>query len=295
MNPIKNEELRMKNEGSLLHSSSFIPKTVLTIAGHDPTSGAGITSDLKTFQHFGVYGLSVITALTVQNTHGVISVSPVDVKLIESQLDALANDFEIEVIKIGMLASEEIVSCVARFVSNHSALVVLDPIIASSNGVRLLSNNAIDRLKSDLLPFVDIITPNYPEASILTGLSVDSNEVAIQAAQILYEMGAKNVLIKGGHSNDRDFSSDLFFDGLDFEWISAPRSPKQVHGTGCLLSASIASFFAKGLSMRESVICAKKYINEMMENAISLGGGRELFQHEFSKSFDTGFASLIIN
>src|ERR1700733_8513804 len=127
MHTSNNEELRIKNEELLLYGSSFLPKTVLTIAGHDPTSGAGVTSDLKTFQHFGVYGLSVITALTVQNTAGVISVNPIDAALVEAQLDALASDIHIDAIKIGMLASKEIVSCVASFISKHSIPTVFDP------------------------------------------------------------------------------------------------------------------------------------------------------------------------
>jgi hydroxymethylpyrimidine/phosphomethylpyrimidine kinase len=299
MNPIKNESAtaeRIKNEELLLRNSSFeLPKTVLTIAGHDPTSGAGITSDLKTFQYFGVYGVSVITAVTVQNTLGVISVVPISAKLVEAQLNTLASDIKIDVVKIGMLASEEIVSCVARFVAKLSVPIVLDPIIASSNGVGLLSDNGISVLKRDLFPLVDIITPNLPEASKLTGLPLDSDKQVIKAAERLHEMGAKNILIKGGHSNDSVSSSDLFFDGRDVEWISASRLAKQVHGTGCLLSSSIASLLATGYSMRESVIFAKNFVTEMMENAVSLGGGRELFQHENPKSYDADFASLIIN
>jgi hydroxymethylpyrimidine/phosphomethylpyrimidine kinase len=290
-----NEELGIRNEELLLQDSSYLPKTVLTIAGHDPTSGAGITSDLKTFQHFGVYGLSVITALTVQNTRCVISVNPIDAALVEAQLEALAIDIHIDSIKIGMLASEEIVSCVVRFLSKHSAPVVLDPIIASSNGVNFLNNKTISILKRDLLPLVDLITPNYPEAWLITGQLLNSNEKIIDAAHALNRMGAKNVLIKGGHSKDDVNSSDLFYDGDEFEWISSPRIAKHVHGTGCLLSASIASLLAKGVPMRESAIFAKDFVTEMMESAVALGRGQQLFQHEFSKSFDADFASLIVN
>jgi len=295
MYTVNNDELGIRNEELILQDSSFFPKTVLTIAGHDPTSGAGITSDLKTFQHFGVYGLSVVTALTVQNTLAVFSANPVDAAIVDAQLDVLASDIHIDAIKIGMLASEEIISCVARFISKRSILTVLDPIIASSNGVRLLSDNAITVLKRDLLPLVKIITPNIPEAALLTGKLLDSDEMIMEAALMLHGMGAKNVLIKGGHSEDSMSSSDLFFDGTDFEWISAARIAKQVHGTGCLLSSAIASLFANGFSVRESVIRAKKFVTEMLENAMALGRGQELFQHENFLSHDADFASLLVN
>jgi hydroxymethylpyrimidine/phosphomethylpyrimidine kinase len=280
MHLVKNDELRIKNEELLLHHSSIeLPKTVLTIAGHDPTSGAGVTSDLKTFQYFGVYGLSVITALTVQNTHGVIAVNPVDASIVKAQLDALASDMHIDGIKIGMLPNEGILKCVASFVADHPAHIVLDPILATSNGVRLLNRRGIAVLKRELLPLTEMITPNYPETVLLTEITLDSDEKVFDAAEKLQKMGARNVLIKGGHSEDQEYSRDFFLEEWFYEWLNAPRSPKQVHGTGCLVSAAIAALLASGDGERQSVICAKNFVTKMIKGAIAFGSGQELFRH----------------
>jgi hydroxymethylpyrimidine/phosphomethylpyrimidine kinase len=258
-------------------SSSERPSVVLTIGGSDPTGGAGIQADLKTFQRFGVHGLSVITAITVQNSRGVISTNPVRAELVEAQLNALSEDIAIDAIKIGMMTTVDIVDVVANFVKKHRMPTVLDPILSSSNGVVFLNEAALKPLKETLCPLASIITPNILEASVLTGISITSEATMVEATFRLREAGAKNILLKGGHAAGPD-ARDLFFDGTEIEWFSAPRSAKQVHGTGCVLASAIAGGLALGMPMRESVIAAKNFITEMIEEAILLGSGQEIFQ-----------------
>jgi hydroxymethylpyrimidine/phosphomethylpyrimidine kinase len=260
------------------HSDWERPKVVLSIGGSDPTGGAGIQADLKAFQHFGIHGLSVLTAVTVQNTSGVISTNPVSKELVESQLSALASDIKFDAIKIGMLTTAEVVRAIAEFVAERNIPTVLDPIIASSNGVRFLEDDAIDLLREELLPIATIVTPNLPESERLTGLQMSTEDSFIHAALLLNDMGTKAMLIKGGHANGNE-SRDLFYDGLSIEWISAPRSAKHVHGTGCLLSSAIASCLAKQLPLRDSVVIAKEFITSMLNEATSFGEGQDIFQY----------------
>ncbi len=253
------------------------PRIVLTIAGHDPTGGAGITSDIKTFQYFGVYGLSVVTAVTVQNTSGVFSTNPVEAFTIAEQLQVLRRDIPMDAVKIGML-SMDAVDVVARFAKETAVPIILDPIIASSNGIPFLEGEAIEKLKTKLLPHCTIVTPNLGEASLLTGISLNSEENIIAAAKALYDCGVKNILIKGGHASG-EYSDDLFYDGSEVVWFSSPRRAKSVHGTGCLLSASIASLLAKGYSLREAIHLSKEFISSMIDAAVAVGSGRAIFQH----------------
>jgi hydroxymethylpyrimidine kinase/phosphomethylpyrimidine kinase len=275
-----------------MHPASSLP-IVLTVGGSDSTTGAGIQADLKTFQHLGAYGVSVVTAVTVQNTRGVFATNPLPANLIEAQLDVLANDIRIDVIKIGMLTSGEVVEVVARFIEERSVPVVLDPIIASSNGVRFLEEDALAAFKERLLPLATVLTPNLPEASVLSGLFVRSHGEILDGAIKLREQGAKNILIKGGHSN-KSTASDLFYDGENAEWLTALRRPKQVHGTGCLLASAIAVFLAQDLSPRDSVIRAKAYLTLMLDRAQPIGPGQQLFQHTALDEQDFINASPII-
>ena len=276
-------------------SGNETPRVALTIGGSDPTGGAGIQADLKTFQHFGVHGLSVITAVTVQNTSGVHSTNPIPVGLVKEQLYALASDIDIHAIKIGMLATADVVQAVAEFVKLLNVPTVLDPILASSNGISFLDKAAKELLLAELLPLVTIVTPNIPEAESFTRIAISSDEGAVQAALTLHDMGARSVLIKGGHS-EGDTSKDLLLDGsadhntdgslfedgfevdgASIEWLSSPRLDKQVHGTGCVLSSAIASGLAHGLSLRDAVIDAKEFISIMLGDAKPMGSGQEMF------------------
>jgi hydroxymethylpyrimidine/phosphomethylpyrimidine kinase len=258
--------------------SSERPPVVLTIGGSDPTGGAGIQADLKTFQHFVVHGLSVVTAVTVQNTSGVLSTNPVSAELVRAQLAALISDIKIDAIKIGMLTTAEVVHVIAEFVAAHNIPTVLDPIIASSNGVRFMDDDAIEILTKELLLLATIVTPNLPETEHLTGLKMGAEDSIIHASLLLHDNGAKAMLIKGGHASG-DTSRDLFYDGLGIEWLSAPRSSKHVHGTGCLLSSAIASYLAKGTPLRDAVLGAKEFITAMLEHAAPLGSGQQIFDY----------------
>jgi len=258
-------------------SSSEPPPVVLSIGGSDPTGGAGIQSDIKTFQHFGIYGLSVITAITVQNTRGVISTNPVSAELVEAQLNALSEDIAIDAIKIGMMTTREVVDVVSNFVREQQVPTVLDPVLAPTFGAAFLNDEGIEALKKTLCPLVSIITPNLLEASALTGISVNIEADILQAALCVMEVGAKTILLKGGHASGSE-ARDLFIDGFEIEWLSAPRSAKHVHGTGCVLSSAIASGLALGMPMRASVLAAKNFITEMIDEAVPLGHGQEIFQ-----------------
>lgn len=260
------------------HSTKGHPAIVLTIGGSDPTGGAGIQADLKTFQHFGIHGLSAVTAVTVQNTSGVISTNPVRAELIQAQLAALENDIRFDAIKVGMLTTADVVHVVAEFTAVQRVPMVLDPILASSNNIPFLEVDALEMLVKELLPLATIITPNLPETFALTGLEMGTEDSFIHAALLLRDMGAKAMLIKGGHANG-EASRDLFYDGLGIEWISSPRIPKQVHGTGCLLSSAIACGLAKKIGLRDSVLAAKSFMEAMLGRAIPLGAGQEVFQY----------------
>ncbi len=251
---------------------------VLSIGGSDPTGGAGIQADLKTFQHFGIHGLSVVTAVTVQNTSGVFSTNPISAEIVHAQLTTLAHDIKFDAIKIGMLTTPEVVQVVAEFVATQNVPTVLDPVIASSNGISFLDENAIETLRNELMPLATIITPNLPETEHLTRLQIETEDSIIHASLLLHDMGAKAMLIKGGHA-EGETSRDLFYDGLGIEWLSALRSAKRVHGTGCVLSSAIASSLATGTTLRASVLEAKQFITSMMDRAMPLGSGQEIFQY----------------
>jgi hydroxymethylpyrimidine/phosphomethylpyrimidine kinase len=286
---VGNAEMPLTNLPFDSHSqghSDERPRIALTIGGSDPTGGAGIQADLKTFQHFGVHGLSVVTAVTVQNTSGVFAKNAVSAQLVKDQLYALASDLEIDALKIGMLTSVDVVQAVAQFLIQYRIPAVLDPILASSNGIAFLERDAFEILKDELLPLVTIVTPNIPEAEALAGIDIKDDDAVVIAAMHLQDRGTKSVLLKGGHSQGEE-SRDLFLDGSRFaepghaslEWISSPRLAKEVHGTGCVLSSAIASGLAQGKPLGESVIAAKQFIAGMLGHTNALGSGQQLFEY----------------
>ena len=257
-------------------------RTVLTIAGSDSSGGAGIQADLKTMEALGVYGMSVITALTAQNTHGVMGISPVEKSFISLQLEAVCSDMPVDAVKIGMLpdigAMEAVVKAIDRFGLTN---VVLDPVLRSTSGTELTKGNTYEYLKKELFPRCLIITPNIPEAQILTGRDINSRKNAEEAAANIYESYGCNVLIKGGHSSFDQIgvSADLFYNG-DAIWIEGRRYENpNTHGTGCTLSSAIASGLAKGLEPVNAVIQAKKYIEKCIAAGLELGHGRGPLYH----------------
>ena len=255
----------------------------LTIAGSDSGGGAGIQADLKTFQMRGVFGTSVITAVTAQNTLGVFDIHTIPLQTIQSQLKAIADDFTISAFKIGMLGTAEIIECVAEALNQyHFGTLVLDPVMIAKGGAPLLQQSAVDSLNTFLLPLADVITPNLPEAKALTGVEVIDDQTAQHAAQILQARGVKTVVIKGGHLGDSrsEYCTDwLFTPDEVFEFTDRRFPTAHTHGTGCTFSACIAAELAKGFETLESVQTAKKYITEAIRNPLNIGAGHGPVNH----------------
>lgn len=239
--------------------------TVLTIAGSDPSGGAGIQADLKTFATLGCYGMSVITALTAQNTQGVTGVHPIPAKFIAEQLDAIFVDIKVHAIKIGMLHNAEVIKTVANKIESINIPIVLDPVMVAKSGHTLLKNSAIKSLQKNLFPLATIITPNIPEAQVLLQQKIKTQNEMQHAARALCKNGLKAVLIKGGHLKNTKESTDcLYIKATDnFHWLKKERiKTKNTHGTGCTLSSAIASFLALGYDLTEAVSRAKKYLSQ---------------------------------
>lgn len=251
-------------------------KKVLTIAGSDSCGGAGIQADLKTMSSLGVYGMSVITAITAQNTLTVTDVMEVSTYLIQKQIEAIFEDIEVDAIKIGMLSSPDIIKIIFTTLNKYPVKnLVLDPVMISKSGYFLLKNEAIEELKK-FIPFALLITPNISEAELLTNIKINNSEDLYIVGKKLLKMGAKNVLIKGGHLElDKNKSIDTLFlsDGSYHTFASKRINTNNTHGTGCTLSSAIASFLAKGYSLIESIQLAKKYISIAIKNSFSIGNG----------------------
>ena len=247
--------------------------TALTIAGSDPSGGAGIQADLKTFSSLGVYGMSVVAALTAQNTQGVRDVMHVPADFVGLQLDAVLTDIPPGAVKTGMLGTAAVVDIVSHKIRRHGVThLVVDPVMVSSSGVHLLEHSGEDMLKRALLPLALLVTPNLSEASVLTGIEVKDLQGMEEAARRLHRMGARNVLIKGGHLEGD--AVDVFFDGSRIQKLSSPRaSTRDLHGTGCVLSAAITAWLASGVPLYDAVERAKRYVTEAIENSLRLGKG----------------------
>jgi hydroxymethylpyrimidine/phosphomethylpyrimidine kinase len=255
----------------------------VTIAGSDSGGGAGIQADLKTFSALGVYGASVIAALTAQNTRGVTGIHDVPPPFISAQIDAVFSDLEVGATKIGMLSQAAAIEAVADGLARHRARnVVLDPVMVATSGDRLLAPDAVDALRRLLLPRALIVTPNLPEAAALLGAEIAADEAAMRVqAERLLALGAKAVLIKGGHGSGPE-SVDLLIDARGGERLSAPRvATRNTHGTGCTLSSAIAAGLAKGLAPADAVRAAKDYITAAIAAAdrLAVGSGRGPVHH----------------
>lgn len=263
---------------------------VLTIAGSDSSGGAGIQADLKTFSALGTYGMSCICALTAQNTKGVTMVTNTPVEMVTAQLQAIFDDVPPEGIKTGMLSTASIVSAVADFLRNHNtAPLVVDPVMVATTGAILLEENAIDAYKKELLPLADLVTPNIPEAEVLSGLSITNAEEMKEAAKKIYALGAKAVLVKGGHRVED--AMDILYDGKEFTVFKGDRvDTKNTHGTGCTLSSALAALLAKGHSLHDAVSKAKVYMNGAIAKAKdeSVGHGNGPVHHFWFYGEDWG-------
>lgn len=247
-------------------------KKVLTIAGSDTCGGAGIQADLKTMSALGVYGMSAITAITVQNTMGVFDVMDVNKEIVEKQIKCIYDDIEVSAVKIGMVSSSEIIDVIIKSLKSCRAKnVVVDPVMVSKSGYFLLKEEAVNELKK-LVLMADVVTPNIPEAEVLSGIKINTEEDMKKAAIIIYKLGAKGILVKGGHKL-KD-ANDIFYNGRDFITLKGQRiNTKNTHGTGCTLSSAIASYLAKGFDMDKSLYLAKTYINDAIKNSFPIGKG----------------------
>lgn len=258
----------------------------LTIAGSDSSGGAGIQADLKTFSALGVYGASVVTALTAQNTRGVTAIHDVPDDFIAAQMDAVFTDLDVKAVKIGMLSRPGAIRAVADGLARHRARpVVLDPVMIAASGARLLSDDSLADLKTRLIPSADLITPNLPEAAALLGTAMARDEDDMRRqGEALLALGARAVLMKGGHGEGPE-SIDLLVTPDGFTRYSAPRhATRNTHGTGCTLSSAVAAGLASGLDLMESVQQAKAYITGAIAaaDALEVGSGHGPVHHFFA-------------
>ncbi|MGW4540088.1 bifunctional hydroxymethylpyrimidine kinase/phosphomethylpyrimidine kinase [Streptomyces chartreusis] len=249
----------------------MIPR-VLTVAGSDSGGGAGIQADLKTMLALGVHGMSVITAVTAQNSLGVQGAWELPVEAVRAQYRSVVDDIGVRAVKTGMLASVELVEAVAELIGGTDAPAVIDPVGVSKHGDSLLASSALESVRTKLLPVATVATPNLDEVAQLAGVHVESEEQLRQAAAAVLEYGPRWVLIKGGHLPGD--AVDLLTDGSAEHWLRAPRHDnRHTHGTGCTLASAIASGLAKGLAVPEAVTAAKEYVTGAIEAGFALGGG----------------------
>lgn len=268
-------------------------KKVLTIAGSDSCGGAGIQGDLKSFSANFTYGMSVICALTAQNTMGVDSVLNVPKNFVEAQLDSIFTDIGVDGVKIGMVSESENIRSIAKKLKEYKCeKIILDPVMISKSGFNLLEPKAIETLIKELIPLALVVTPNIPEAiEILKSVgksmeSIESLEEMKEAAKIIHNLGCKNVLVKGGHRDGKPI--DILYDGKEyFTFISERVESKNTHGTGCSLSSAICAFIARGFSVNQAVKLGKDFVYEGIKNSFSIGEGVGPINH-FHKLYKEG-------
>ncbi|WP_025720390.1 bifunctional hydroxymethylpyrimidine kinase/phosphomethylpyrimidine kinase [Paenibacillus sp. LX16] len=256
----------------------------LTIAGSDSGGGAGIQADLKTFQELGVYGMSAITAITVQNTLGVHGVYPLPQEATAEQIEAVGSDIGVDALKTGMLFNAGIIRLVSEQIRKFGwKKVVVDPVMIAKGGAELLQLEAVQALKDELLPLALVVTPNIPEAEALTGISIHTMEDRREAARHISSMGPKFVVIKGGHADESESSGqivDLLFDGTSFTELSGKRvRTVHTHGTGCTFSAAITAELGKGISVTKAISNGKAFIQAAIEEPLQLGQGHGPTNH----------------
>lgn len=257
-------------------------RTALTIAGSDSSGGAGIQADIKAMTMNGVYAMSAITALTAQNTTGVTAIVEVEPACLQKQLDAVFTDIYPDAVKIGMVSSSELIAVIAERLRHYGAKnIVVDPVMVATIGSRLIKTDAVSALCSELLPLAALVTPNIPEAEVLTGMTIMDEHEMTQAARQIGDAYGCTVLLKGGHRvND---ANDLLYRDGEFSWFAGRRiDTANTHGTGCTLSSAIVSNLAKGFSMAESVKRAKDYISGALSAGLDLGKGSGPMNHAFA-------------
>ena len=246
---------------------------VLSIAGSDPSSGAGIQTDLKTFQALRVFGMAIPTALTIQNSKGVSGTCAIQPKMLSQQLDVLLSDIRPDAVKVGMILTRQNVEAVAEVLRQYRIRnLVVDPVVRSSSGKALLQSAALVSFKKALLPLTLVVTPNIPEAEVLSGMRIRSETDMDFAAGKILDLGPAYVVIKGGHGTGP--ATDILYGGKTVLSFSTPRREGEFHGTGCLISSAIAVFLARGLPVEKAVEKAKQFVDRMLKNAKPVGKGR---------------------
>ena len=262
----------------------------LTIAGSDSGGGAGIQADLKTFQERDVYGMSVITAVTAQNTVGVQGVYPVPTEGVTAQLRSIGDDLPPDAVKTGMLFSAEIIEAVAHEIKAFNwRSVVIDPVMIAKGGASLLQLEATKALKDLLLPLATVITPNIPEAEVLADIEIRSLEDKKEAAKRLHDLGSKTVIVKGGHEDEAEEVIDVLFDGHIFHYFKSERiETANTHGTGCTFSAALTAELAKGASVLEATSLAKQFIQAAIKHDLGIGNGHGPTNHWSYRKFGRG-------
>ncbi len=253
--------------------------TALTIAGSDSSGGAGIQADIKTMTANGVYAMSAITALTAQNTTGVTGIMEVTPEFLSLQLEAIFTDIYPDAVKTGMVSSGDLIKTISATLKKYNAKnIVVDPVMVATSGAKLISDEAIEILKAELLPLATVITPNIPEAEVLSEMTIKNEEDMINAAKAIYEKFNCNVLLKGGHQiND---ANDLLYRDGEYVWFKGKRIDNpNTHGTGCTLSSAIASNLAKGENLDDAVKHAKEYISGALAAMLDLGKGSGPLAH----------------
>lgn len=261
----------------------------VTIAGSDSGGGAGIQADIKSMQANGVFAASVIAAVTAQNTVEVKEAFDLPVGLIEAQMDAVYEDFDVAATKTGMLSSPGIIEAVVRKMDQWKITpLVVDPVMISRSGFVLLKEDAIESLRTLLIPRATLVTPNAHEAGHLAGLDVDSVAAAQRAAQAIFDMGPQAVLVKGGHFTGQKEATDVYYDGTTFEHFSAPFiDTPHTHGTGCTYASAIAAHLARGCDLRNAIERSKKYVTEAIRHGMALGKGNGPTHHFYFLSDTT--------
>jgi hydroxymethylpyrimidine/phosphomethylpyrimidine kinase len=257
-------------------------KTALTIAGSDSCGGAGIQADIKTMTVNGVYAMSAVTALTAQNTTGVTSIMEATPEFLGDQLDAIFTDIFPDAVKIGMVSSKELIRVIAEKLKQYGAKqIVLDPVMVATSGAKLISDDAVEALKSELIPLASVITPNIPEAEVLSGMKITSPEAMEAAAEKIYREFGCAVLMKGGHQQND--ANDYLYGDEGGTWFYGKRIDNpNTHGTGCTLSSAIAANLAKGLCLSEAVDRAKTYLSGALAAMLDLGKGSGPMNHAFA-------------
>jgi hydroxymethylpyrimidine/phosphomethylpyrimidine kinase len=265
-------------------------RTALTIGGSDSSGGAGIQADLKTFAAFGLYGASAITAVTAQSTRGIVAAVALDADLVTAQIETVAGDLEIHATKIGMLANAAIAEAVAAAIAELDLpLVVVDPVLVSSNGEPLIDEDGVRVLRAELFPRARVVTPNIPEAEMLSGRRIQSMESVREAARRIHDLGAAAVIITGGHADDpgsalraqgSEVVVDLLFDGEAFCELRVPRvKSRHTHGTGCTYASAVAADLALGFGLRDAAVHAQQYVAGAIAHAPGIGHGHGPLDH----------------